>query len=66
MKEELRKFLFEDMYGTAEEKVLDITGYWANDLEVVFTEVTGYSGSVFKELFKLLEGKEAITGVVLG
>ena len=66
MKEDLRKFLFEDMYGTAEEKVLDITGYWANDLEAVFIEVTGFNGQVFRELFRLLKDKEAISGVVMG
>lgn len=64
--EELRKWLYADKFGTSEEKVLHITGYWSNDLADIFAESVGDSGkNAFSKLFKLLKGKEAISGVVL-
>ena len=64
--EELRKWLYADKFGTSEEKVLHITGYWSNDLADIFAESVGDSWkNAFSKLFKLLKCKEAISGVVL-
>lgn len=63
--EELRKWLYADKFGTAEEKVLHVTGYWSNDLADIFGESVGISGKeVFSRLFEVLKNKEAILGVV--
>lgn len=63
--EELRKWLYADKFGTSEEKVLHVTGYWSNDLADIFAESVDDSGkNAFSKLFKLLKGKETISGVV--
>lgn len=63
--EELRKWLYADKFGTSEEKVLRVTGYWSNDLADIFAESVGISGKdVFSKLFEVLKNKETISGVV--
>lgn len=44
--EELRKWLYADKFGTSEEKVLRVTGYWGNDLADIFAESVGDSGKM--------------------
>lgn len=63
--EELRKWLYADKFGTSEEKVLRITGYWSNDLADVFGRSVGINEkNVFPKIFDAIKGKEAISGVV--
>lgn len=63
--EELRKWLYADKFGTSEEKVLRVAGYWSNDLADIFGESVGISGNdVFSKLFEVLKNKKAISGVV--
>ena len=60
---ELRKAIFGDNYGSVQEKVLDVAGYWYNDLEVIVKESLNYDGSISSLLFDWLQGKEIIYGV---
>lgn len=63
-KAEVRKAIYGEFYGTLEEKILDVAGYWSNDLEANYKEVKGLGDrKLFDELFVLLEDKEIIEGV---
>ena len=66
-KQDIRKALFGSLSGTLEEKVLDVTGYWSNDLEYIYREHKNLSldgrTTIFQNLFDLLDGKELIEGV---
>lgn len=63
--EKLRQVLYGDEFGTPVEKVMGISGYWGNDLALVFADAVGFEGNVFSELFSLLGGVEIMTGVVV-
>lgn len=55
---EKRKELYGDKYGTLEERVLKITGYWSNDLEYELAQSTGHEGKIFEGIFDLLKDEE--------
>lgn len=63
---EVRKVLFGDAFGTLNERVLAIAGYWGNDLEYALADELGLFGSdrsIFERLFDSLEGKEVVEGI---
>lgn len=63
--DELRRWLYTDKFGSSEEKVLRIAGYWSNDLADVFGESVGIdSKNVYPKIFDAIKGKETISGVV--
>ena len=63
-REELRKELYGNNFGSLEEKVLRLTDSWSNDLADALQNKLKVNG-VFERLFTLLKGKEVISGVVL-
>ena len=64
--DDIRKSLYGDYFGSLQEKVLGVAGYWGNDLEIILADSLGLdvnSPDIFKRLFVLLDGKEVIDGV---
>lgn len=65
-KDNVRKALYGESFGSLQEKVFGVAGYWSNDLEAILVEDLGLSGDdteVFARLFELLDDKEIIEGV---
>ena len=63
--ERLRQALYGDEFGSPLEKVLGISGYWANDLALVFADAVGFEGNVFNEIRNLLSGLEIVEGIII-
>lgn len=62
---ELMETLFGDKVDSSEVAVLDIAGYWGNDLADIFGKSVGIEGKeVFSKIFDAISGKEIISGVV--
>lgn len=62
---ELLKVLFGDKTNSDEVVVLNLAGYWSNDLASIFGDSVGIKDSeVFNKIFDAISGKEIISGVV--
>ena len=62
-RERVRRAVYGEDFDSLQEKVLDVAGYWSNDLTDALTNSLGFDGKLFDFLFKELEGIEICEGI---
>ena len=56
--ENKRKELFGPEYNTLAERILRISGYWSNDIEIELRTVLGIEDNIFTKIFSFLEDEK--------